>query len=88
MKEGEKVDTFLGRTLNVVNKMKSNKESNDLSILTLDELHGSFLMSRKTLRRCFFDSCLSNYKVRHKQNNEKTPYVSVRNSSGKVEAEQ
>lgn len=26
MKEGEKVDNFLGRTLTVVNKMKSNGE--------------------------------------------------------------
>lgn len=72
MKEGEKVDSFLGQTLNVVNKMKSNgeimeqstvvskilrsltskfnyvvcsiKESNDLSILSIDELHGILLV--------------------------------------------
>ena len=71
IKEGEKVDGFLGRTLTVVNKMKSNgetmdhstvvgkilrsltvkfnyvvcsiKESNDLSTLSIDELHGSLL---------------------------------------------
>lgn len=72
MKEGEKVDTFLGRTLSVVNKMKTNgenmeqstivskilrslttkfnyvvcsiEESNDLSTLSVDELHGSLLV--------------------------------------------
>ncbi|KAG7534720.1 GAG-pre-integrase domain [Arabidopsis thaliana x Arabidopsis arenosa] len=72
MKEGEKVDSFLGRTLAVVNKMKSNgeimeqstivskilrsltskfnyvvcsiEESNDLSTLSIDELHGSLLV--------------------------------------------
>lgn len=72
MKEGEKVDNFLGRTLTVVNKMKANgevmeqstmvskilrsltskfnyvvcsiEESNDLSTLSIDELHGSLLV--------------------------------------------
>ncbi|KAG7598707.1 Zinc finger CCHC-type superfamily [Arabidopsis suecica] len=72
MKEGEKVDVFLGRTLAVVNKMKTNgesmeqstivskilrsltprfnyvvcsiEESNDLSTLSIDELHGSLLV--------------------------------------------
>ncbi|KAI5423177.1 hypothetical protein KIW84_046241 [Lathyrus oleraceus] len=33
MKEGEKVDSFLGRTLNVVNKMKSNGETMEQSTL-------------------------------------------------------
>ena len=78
MKEGEKVDTFLGRTLGVVNKMKSNgenieqstvvskilrsltskynyvvcaiEESNDLSTLTLDELHGSLLVHEQRMQ--------------------------------------
>jgi len=31
MKEGEKVDSFLGRTLSVVNKMKSNGENMEQS---------------------------------------------------------
>ncbi|RDX85063.1 hypothetical protein CR513_33799, partial [Mucuna pruriens] len=31
MKEGEKVDSYLGRTLNVVNKMKSNGEAMEQS---------------------------------------------------------
>lgn len=72
MKEGEKVDSYLGRTLAVVNKMKTNGEimeqstivskilrsltskfnyvvcsiekSNDLSTLSIDELHGSLLV--------------------------------------------
>lgn len=72
MKEGEKIDTFLGRTLTKVNKMKTNgemmehstivakilrsltmkfnyvvcsiEESNDLSMLSIDELHGSLLV--------------------------------------------
>ncbi|KAG7557256.1 Reverse transcriptase RNA-dependent DNA polymerase [Arabidopsis suecica] len=72
MKEGEKVDVFLGRTLAVVNRMKTNGESmeqstivskilrsltprfnyvvcsiedsNDLSTLSIDELHGSLLV--------------------------------------------
>ena len=72
MKEGEKVDNFLGRTLIVVNKIKSNGETmeqstvvgkilrslttkfnyvaclieelNDLSTLSIDELHGSLLV--------------------------------------------
>lgn len=72
MKDGEKIDTYLGRTLSVVNKMKANgeivdsstvvskilrsltqnfnyvvcfiEEANDLSTLSLDELHGSLLV--------------------------------------------
>lgn len=72
MKDGEKVDSFLGRTLTVVNKMRANgemmeqstivskilrsltpkfnyivcsiEESNDLSTLSIDELHGSLLV--------------------------------------------
>jgi hypothetical protein len=78
MKEGEKVDTFLGRTLAVVNKMKSNgetmeqsmvvskilrsltikfnyvvcsiEESNDLSTLSIDELHGSLLVHEQRMQ--------------------------------------
>ena len=78
MKEGEKVDSFLGRTLNVVNKMKSNgetmeqstvvskilrsltskfnyvvcsiEESNDLSTLSIDELHGSLLVHEQRMQ--------------------------------------
>ncbi|XP_050878599.1 uncharacterized protein LOC127082406 [Lathyrus oleraceus] len=78
MKEGEKVDSFLGRTLNVVNKMKSNgeimeqsmvvskilrsltskfnyvvcsiEESNDLSILSIDELHGNLLVHEQRMQ--------------------------------------
>nr|KYP72898.1 Retrovirus-related Pol polyprotein from transposon TNT 1-94 [Cajanus cajan] len=78
MKEGEKVDSFLGRTLMVVNKMKSNcetmeqstlvskilrslttkfnyvvcaiKESNDLSALSIDELHGSLLVHEQRMQ--------------------------------------
>ncbi|XP_020224249.1 uncharacterized protein LOC109806288 [Cajanus cajan] len=78
MKEGEKVDNFLGRTLMVVNKMKSNgetteqstvvskilrsltakfnyvvcaiEESNDLSALSIDELHGSLLVHEQRMQ--------------------------------------
>jgi hypothetical protein len=78
MKEGEKVDSFLGQTLNVVNKMKSNgetmeqstvvskilrsltskfnyvmcsiEESNDLSTLSIDELHGSLLVHEQRMQ--------------------------------------
>ena len=78
MKEGEKVDTFLGRTLTLVNKMKSNgetmeqsmvvskilrsltikfnyvvcsiEESNDLSTLSIDELHGSLLVHEQRMQ--------------------------------------
>lgn len=77
MKEGEKIDTFLGRTLSVVNKMKTNgevmeqsiivakilrslpmrfnyvvcsiEESNDLSTLSIDELHGSLLVHEQRM---------------------------------------
>lgn len=75
MKEGEKIDIFLGRTLTVVNKMKVNgesmeqstivskilksltsrfnyvvcliEESNDLSTMSIDELHGSLLVHKQ-----------------------------------------
>lgn len=78
MKEGEKVDTFLRRTLTLVNKMKSNgetmeqsmvvskilrsltikfnyvvcsiEESNDLSTLSIDELHGSLLVHEQRMQ--------------------------------------
>ncbi|XP_047171548.1 uncharacterized protein LOC124839689 [Vigna umbellata] len=51
MKEGEKVDTYLGRTLIIVNKMKSNgEESNDLNTLSLDELHGSLLVHEQRMQ--------------------------------------
>lgn len=78
MKEGEKVDSFVGRTLTVVNKMKSNdekieqstvvskilrsltpnfnyivcsiEESNDLSHLSIDELHGSLLVHEQRMQ--------------------------------------
>jgi len=78
MKEGEKVDSFVGRTLTVVNKMKSNdekieqstvvskilrsltpkfnyvvcsiEESNDLSNLSIDELHGSLLVHEQRMQ--------------------------------------
>lgn len=77
MKEGEKVDSFLGRTLAMVNKMKTNgesmeqstvvgkilrlltarfnyvvcsiEESNDLSRLSIDELHGSLLVHEQRM---------------------------------------
>lgn len=77
MKEGEKIDTFLGRTLGVVNKMNTNgenmeqstvvskilrsllpkfnyvvcsiEESNDLSKLSIDELHGSLLVHEQRM---------------------------------------
>lgn len=75
--KGENVDKFLGRTLTVVNKMKSNgevmeestvvskilrsltskfnyvvcsiEESNDLSVLSIDELHGSLLIHEQRM---------------------------------------
>jgi len=78
MKEGEKVDTYVGRTLGIVNRMKSNgeeiktsmvvskilrsltpkfnyvvcsiEESNDLSTLSLDELHGSLLVHEQRMQ--------------------------------------
>ena len=78
MKEGEKVDGFLGRTLTMVHKMKSNgetidhstvvgkilrsltvkfnyvvcliEESNDLSTLSIDELHGSLLVHEQRMQ--------------------------------------
>jgi len=78
MKEGEKVDSFLGANLTVVTKMKSNgetmaestvvskilrsltakfnyvacaiEESNEISVLTIDELHGSLLVHEKRMQ--------------------------------------
>ncbi|XP_014511732.1 uncharacterized protein LOC106770435 [Vigna radiata var. radiata] len=83
MKEGEKVGTYLGRTLSIVNKMKSNgevintsivvskilrsltlkfnyvvcsiEESNDLNILSLDELHGSLLVHEQRMQDSYLD---------------------------------
>ena len=77
MKDGEKIDSYLGRTLTVVNKMKVNgetvdsstvvskilrsltpnfnyvvcsiEEANDLSTLSLDELHGSLLVHEQRM---------------------------------------
>ncbi|XP_019459937.1 PREDICTED: uncharacterized protein LOC109359697 [Lupinus angustifolius] len=78
MKEGEKVDNFLGQTLTLVKNMKSNgetmeqstvvskilrsltaklnyvvysiEESNDLSTLSIDELHGSLLVHEQRMQ--------------------------------------
>ncbi|XP_047148976.1 uncharacterized protein LOC124821163 [Vigna umbellata] len=77
MKEGEKVDYFLCRTMTIVSKMKSNgevveqsavvskilrsltpkfnyivcaiEESNDINILTIDELHVSLLVHEQRM---------------------------------------
>ncbi|KAG2404336.1 uncharacterized protein HKW66_Vig0112580 [Vigna angularis] len=77
MKEGEKVDNFLGRTMTIVSKMKSNgeaveqsvvvskilrslipkfnyvvcaiEESNNINILTIDELHRSLLVHEQRM---------------------------------------
>uniref|UniRef100_A0A151UGG2 Retrovirus-related Pol polyprotein from transposon TNT 1-94 n=2 Tax=Cajanus cajan TaxID=3821 RepID=A0A151UGG2_CAJCA len=38
MKEGEKVDNYLGRTLNVVNKMKSNGEAMEQSTTVVSKI--------------------------------------------------
>ncbi|XP_004493347.1 uncharacterized protein [Cicer arietinum] len=78
VKEGEKVDSYLGRTLSTLNKMKLNGEtiepntvvikvlrsltpkfnyvvcsiedSNDLSTLSIDELHGSLLVQEQRMQ--------------------------------------
>ncbi|XP_024193672.1 uncharacterized protein LOC112197283 [Rosa chinensis] len=78
MKEGEKVDNYVSRTLTVVNKMKvhgermeqnvvvekilrsmtskfnyvvcSIEESNDLSTMSIDELHGSLLVHEQRMQ--------------------------------------
>jgi hypothetical protein len=78
MKEGDKIDSLLGRTLALVNKMKTNgeameqstvvgkilrsltpkfnyvvcsiEESNDLSVLSIDELHGSLLVHEQRMQ--------------------------------------
>ncbi|XP_029130246.1 uncharacterized protein LOC114916860 [Cajanus cajan] len=78
MKDSEKVDCYIGRTLSVVNKMRANGESmdsnivvskilrsltskfnyvvcsieeaNDLSTLSLDELHGSLLVHEQRMQ--------------------------------------
>ena len=78
LKEGEKVDNFLGRILTVENKIKSNgetveqstvvgkilrswttkfnyvvcsiEESNDVSTLSIDELHGSLLVHEQRMQ--------------------------------------
>ena len=78
MKEGEKVDSFLGQTLIVVTITKSNgetmvesivvskilcsligkfnfvvcaiEESNGISVLTIDELHGSLLVHEQRMQ--------------------------------------
>ncbi|XP_024004864.1 uncharacterized protein LOC112082011 [Eutrema salsugineum] len=77
IKEGEKIDIFLGKTLAVVDKIKINgevidqstivckilrsltvkfnyvvcsiKESNDLSTISIDELHGSLLVHEQRM---------------------------------------
>jgi len=83
MKEGEKLDTYVGRTLGIVNRMKSIgeeikasmvvskilisltpkfnyvvcsiEESNDLSTLSLDELHGSLLVHEQRMQNAQLD---------------------------------
>jgi len=61
MKDEEKIDNYLGRTLSIVNKMKSNgevmdsstcsiEESNNLNNLSLDELHDSLLVHEQRMQ--------------------------------------